>query len=195
MGDRVRCEERDKIASWESLSLDGRLAPEHESALELHLATCSACRAEADAMRRVSTLLGSTPMVGPSFGFSMRVERRLAERSTQRRQIWRGAALLTSSLSLVGAGVAAILVLGIGLAALLWLGSQPGGQQAGLSLSQIASGLGLMGKGASLFLKDILLRYGLPVALSVGGGWAVIGGGWAWLFSRRSARSRRNEFA
>ena len=195
MGDRVRCEERDKIASWESLSLDGRLAPEHESALELHLATCSACRAEASAMRRVSTLLRSTPMVGPSYGFSMRVERRLAERSTQRRQILRGAALLTSSLSLVGAGVAAILVLGIGLAALLWLGSQPGGQQAGLSLSQIASGLGLMGKGASLFLKDILLRYGLPVALSVGGGLGVIGGVWAWLFSRRSARSRRNEFA
>jgi hypothetical protein len=52
-----------------------------------------------------------------------------------------------------------------------------------------------MGKGASLFLKDILLRYGLPVALSVGGGLAVIGGVWAWLFSRRSARSRRNEFA
>ena len=195
MGERERCEEQDRIASWVSLALDGRLTTEHASALERHLATCSACRAEADAMRRVSTLLGNTPTVGPSYGFSMRVERRLAARSTQRRQIWRGAALLTSSLSLVGAGVAAIVVLGIGLAALLWLGSQPTGQEAGLSLSQVASGLGLMGKGASLFLKDILLRYGLPVVLSVGGGLTVVGGVWAWLLSRRSGRSQRNGYA
>jgi hypothetical protein len=191
MGERARCDERERIGSWVSLALDGRLASDHESDLAQHLATCPGCRAEANAMRRVSTFLAGMPMVGPAYGFSLRVERRLAERSTQRRQILRGVALLTSSLSIVGVGAAAILILGLGLAVLLWFGPQPAWQQAEISMPQIVSGLGLMGKGASLFLKDILLHYGLPVVLVVGGGLAVVGGVWAWLFSHKSDSHRR----
>jgi len=195
MGMRVQCQDRERIGSWLSLSLDGRLPSDHEAELEQHLAACPACWEEAAAVRRVSSLLGQMPIVGPAHGFSLRVERRLAERSTRRRQALRGVALLTSSLSIVGVGAAAILVLGLGLAALLWLGTQPAGQQAGVSISQIASGLGLMGKGASLFLKDILLRYGLPIVLVVGGGLAVMGGAWAWLVSRKSGSPHRNGYA
>jgi predicted anti-sigma-YlaC factor YlaD len=195
MADRVQCDERERIGSWVSLGLDGRLTPEQQSDLERHLAACPTCRAQEIAMRRVSALLAASPMVGPSYGFSLRVERRLAERTTQRRQALRGMALLTSSLSLAGVGVSVILVIGLGLVAVLWFGSQSAWQQASFSIPQVASGLGLMGKGASLFLKDILLRYGLPVVLLAGGGVAVIGGVWAWLFSRRSKSAHRNGYA
>lgn len=194
MGERAHCEGRDKIGMWVSLALDGRLDPIQEAEMQQHLASCPACRADANAVRRVSALLEAMPMIAPAFGFSLRVERRLADRSTQRRHVLRGMALLTSSLSVIGVGAAVIFILGMGLAALLWLGSEPAWQQAGLSMPQVVSGLGLVGKGASLFLKDILLRYGLPVVLAVGVGLAVMGGLWAWLVSRKS-KSHRNGYA
>ena len=195
MADRVQCDDGERIGSWVSLGLDGRLTPEQQSDLERHLAACPTCRAQEIAMRRVSALLAASPMVGPSYGFSLRVERRLAERTTQRRQALRGMALLTSSLSLAGVGAALILVIGLGLAAWLWFGSQPAWQRAGLSVPQVASGLGLMGKGASLFLEDLLVRYGLPVMLLVGSGLAVMGGLWAWILVRKSGRDHRNGYA
>jgi len=195
MGEKVRCEAREQMSVSMSLVLDGQLNRDRQSGLEQHVATCPDCQAAWNAMQQVSTMLAKSPMVGPSFGFSLRVERRLAERTTQRRQLFRGMALLTSSLSLAGVGAALILVIGLGLAAWLWFGSQPAWQQAGGSVPQVASGLGLMGKGASLFLKDLLERYGLPVMLLLGTGLAVTGGLWAWFFSRKPDRSHRNGYA
>ncbi len=195
MAKRVPCEEWERVGPWVSLDLDGRLAPTHALEMERHLASCTACRAESMAMRRMSTLLAEMPVVGPSYGFALRVQRRLAERADRRRQLFRGVALLTSSLSVAGAGAAAVLTLGLGLAALLWLSSQPAGLQVGFSMSQVVSGLGLMGKGASILLKDILLRYGLPAVLVVGGGLAVMGGVWTWLVKRRFGGPDRNEYA
>jgi hypothetical protein len=195
MGERLRCEERERMSDWISLALDGQLAPDRLAELDRHLKTCFACQSESDAMREISTMLAKSPMVGPASGFSVRVERRLAERSAHRRQFFRGIALLTSSLSLAGVGAALILVIGLGLAAWLWFGSQPAWQQAGLSVPQVASGLGLMGKGASLFLEDLLVHYGLPVMLLVGSGLAVMGGLWAWILVRKSGRGHRNGYA
>lgn len=195
MGKRVACAERERVSSWVSLDLDGRLAPDHGFEMEQHLASCPPCQAEAAALHRVSTLLSEMPMVGPSYGFALRVQRRLAERADRRRHLFRGVALLTSSLSVAGAGAAAVLTLGLGLAALLWLSSQPAGLQVGFSMSQVVSGLGLMGKGASILLKDIVLRYGLPVVLAVGGALAVMGGLWAWLVKRKLGGPDQNEYA
>jgi len=183
------------MSDWLSMALDGQLAPECQAELDQHLKTCSACQSEVNAMREISAMLSKSPLVGPSYGFSQRVERRLAERLAQRRQFFRGMALLTSSLSLAGVGAALILVVGLGLAAWLWFGSQPAWQQAGLSVPQVALGLGVMGKGASLYLKDLLVHYGLPVILLVGSGLAVITGLWVWLLSRKPGGSHRNGYA
>jgi predicted anti-sigma-YlaC factor YlaD len=195
MGEKVRCEAREQMSVSMSLALDGQLDRDRRSELEQHVATCPDCQSEWKAMQQVSTMLAESPMVGPSFGFSLRVERRLVQRTTKRRQLFRGVALLTSSLSLAGVGAALVLVIGFGLAAWLWFGSQPVWQQASLSVPQVASGLGLVGKGASLFLKDLLERYGLPVMLLLGTGLAVTGALWAWLLSRKSDRSHRNGYA
>jgi predicted anti-sigma-YlaC factor YlaD len=195
MGEKVRCEAREQMSVLMSLALDGRLDRDRQPELEQHVATCPDCRSEWNAMQQVSAMLAKSPMVRPSSGFSLRVERRLTQRTLQRRQLFRGMALLTSSLSLAGVGAALVLVIGFGLAAWLWFGSQPAWQQASLSVPQVASGLSLVGKGASLFLKDLLERYGLPVMLLLATGLAVTGGLWAWLVSRKPGRSHRNGYA
>ena len=76
----------------------------------------------------------------------------------------------------------------------LAIGSLSAVQQGSGAVSQVASGVGLMGKGASLFLKDLLLRYGLPLVFLVGSGLAFLIGIWAWLFSKRSSNFHRNGY-
>jgi anti-sigma factor RsiW len=162
--------------------------------MDEHLAACPACQAEWASMRQVSALFEQAPMVGPPLGFAVRVERRLEERSKKRRWSPGGLAVLTGSLSLAGVAVAAVTLIVIGVIAWQWLGAQPAVYQGSTAVTQAAAGIGLVGKGASLFLKDLLVRYGLPLLLVAAAGLALTSGVWAWLFVRRPGNPQRNGY-
>ena len=146
-------------------------------------------------MQQVSVLLEGEPMVGPPLGFAVRVERRLEEKTKKRRQAFGGLAVLTSSLPLAGLTVAVVMAVVLALVAWSWLGSMPSVQQGTTAIFQVASGVALMGKGASFFLKDLLLRYGAPLVLVLALGLTVLAGMWTWVFVKRPGSSQRNGYA
>lgn len=188
------CEQSEQITGLMSLSLDALLDAEGRKELDRHLTTCTACQAEWAAMQRVSALFEQSPMVGPPLGFAVRVERRLAERTKKRRRLFNGVAVLTSSLSLAGVTAAVVVMIIIGAVAWNWLGDLPSMQQRTSAVSQIASGMGLVGKGASFFLGDLLLRYGPPLVILLAVGLAILAGIWLWLFIKRPGNSHRNGY-
>jgi anti-sigma factor RsiW len=177
-----------------SLALDDMLEDEDRQQLEQHVQACPACRAEWEAMQAVSALFDDSPMVGPPLGFAVRVERKLAEKDKKRRQTFGGLAVLTSSLSLAGLTVAAVCL--IVVAILAWQGVGPLStlQEETTAVSQVATGMGLVGKGASLFLGDLLLRYGSLLIFALGFGVVVLVGLWTWLFLRRPRNGQRNGY-
>lgn len=195
MGEPVQCEHTGQISELMSLALDGLLDAHGERRLQGHLATCSACQLDWEAMQHVSALFKGSPLVGPPLGFAVRVERRLQEKAKKRRRTFGGVAVLTSSLSLAGVTVAAAVLIVVGLVTWNWLGSLPAVQQGTGAVSQVASGMGLMGKGASLFLGDLLLRFGGPLILLVGIGLVVLAGLWVWLVLKRPGGYHRNGYA
>jgi predicted anti-sigma-YlaC factor YlaD len=188
------CEHNQQVSALMSLSLDGLLDAGDQRRLQQHLAVCPTCQAEWQAMQRVSALFEESSMVGPPLGFAIRVERRLGEKTKAQRRVFGGMAVFTSSLSLAGITVAALVTIVLGVLAWQWFGSLAAGQQGSGAVSQVASGVGLMGKGASLFLKDLLLRYGLPLVFLIGAGLAFLFGIWAWLFSKRPRNFHRNGY-
>lgn len=177
-----------------SLALDRLLGTGDRERLKKHLDTCAACRTEWEAMRQVSALFEQSPMVGPPLGFAIRVERRLGEKSKNQRQFFGGLALFTSSLSLAGVTIAVVVLIVAGIVAWQWFDSAPTIQQRTNAVSLVASSVGLMGKGASLFLGDLLMRYGPPLVVLLGIGLAVLIGVWIWLFVKRPGGSHRNGF-
>ena len=189
------CAQGERMTALMSLALDGLLDSRDRQRMEQHIETCATCRAEWQAMVQVATLFESCPEVGPPLGFAVRVERRLIEQKKKKRQAFGGLAVVTSSLSLVGATVAAVLLIVLGVVAWRWIDSSPSIQQSTHTLSQVASGVGLMGKGASLFLGDLLLRYGAPLVILLAVGLAVLVGVWAWLVVKRPGGTRHNGFA
>lgn len=194
MSERIKCEQSAQTTAWMSLALDGMLDVEEQSQLDRHLATCAACQQEWVAMQQVSVLFEQAPMIGPPLGFATRVERRLAEKTKKRRRMFSGVAVLTSSLSLAGVTVAAVLMIVLGALAWRWLGTLPSVQQGTSAVSHLASGMGLVGKGASFFLGDLLLRYGPPLVLVLGIGLMVLIGVWVWVFVKRPGDSHRNGY-
>jgi predicted anti-sigma-YlaC factor YlaD len=195
--DRInKCEHSDQMSVLMSLDLDGMLHADDRRHLEQHLAICPACQAERAAMQEVSTLFADADMVGPPLGFAIRIERRLGEQSLKRRRAVGGAAMLTSSLSLVGLAAAALLVVVGAFVAWQWMGGLPAVQQGASAFSQIASGVGLLGKGTSIFLKDLLVRYGPPFMAVLVVGLVVLSSVWIWLYSRRPrSTTHRNGYA
>jgi predicted anti-sigma-YlaC factor YlaD len=191
---RSVCKHSEQITMLMSLALDGMLDRDGHYRMEQHLTTCPACQAEWAAMQKVATLLEAEPMIGPPLGFAIRVERRLEEKSRQQRRAFGGVAVVASWLSLAGLTVAAVVLLLGGIATWQWLGSQPGLQQGILAAIQLASGMGLIGKGASLFLGDLLQRYGPPLVVSLAIGLTVLAGTWTWLVVKRPGRSHRNGY-
>lgn len=185
MEEMMECEQTKDMTLLMSLALDSLLDDEGRLRLDQHLQTCPACRAEWEAMQAVSALLAGSPLVGPPLGFAVRVERKLDAKERKRRQAFGGLAVLTSSLSLAGLTVAAVCL--IALSILAWQGAGPLApvQDGTSTVSQVASGIGLLGKGASLFLGDLLLRYGSLLVFALGFGIVVLGGLWTWLFLRR----------
>jgi hypothetical protein len=63
------------------------------------------------------------------------------------------------------------------------------------AITKLASGMGLLGKGASLFLGDLLSRYGPPLVLLLAIGLMLLAGVWIWLLIRRPGGSHRNGYA
>jgi anti-sigma factor RsiW len=194
MGELVECEHSDQMTMLMSLALDGALDRDGQHRLKCHLAGCSSCQSEWQSMRQLSTFLESQPMVGPPLGFAVRVERQLAARETKRRRAFGGIAVLTSSLSLAGMTALGLVVVVLALLGLQVLGSAPAMQQGASAFTAVASGLGLLGKGASLFLGDILLRYGPPLIIFLGIGLVVMAGMWIWLFVKRPGSSHRKGY-
>ena len=191
----VECAHSERMTGLMSLALDGLLDSANRQRLEQHMSTCATCRVEWQAMAQVAALFESSPAVGPPLGFAVRVERRLAEKSKKKRQAFGGMAVLTSSLSMIGATVAVVLVIVLGVVAVRWFDSSPTIQQGTQTLTQVASGVGLVGKGASLFLGDLLLRYGAPLVLLLSIGLVVLFGVWAWLLVKRPGSTRHNGVA
>ncbi len=192
MGVTVGCEHSEQFSLLMSMDLDGLLDAADKSNMLQHLASCPSCQAEWLAMQRVSALLESADLTGPPLGFAVRVERRLEEKARKRQRALRGLAVVTGSLSLAGTTVAATTALVFALLIWLWPGSQNVLQPGGSPLSQLASSIGLLGKGMTLFLKDVFLTFGIPLLLLAGTGLAVVSAVWAWLFSRRSGRRAAN---
>jgi anti-sigma factor RsiW len=193
MMEPMGCEQREQMTELMSMALDSLLGDDDQRRLQHHLATCPHCQVEWEAMQQASTLFEQAPMVGPPLGFAVRVERRLNERSKKRRRVFGGVAVLTSSLSLAGvtAAVAALIIFGV----IAWRNASPVEMQQGtMAISQVASGMGLVGKAASLFLLDILMRYGPPLVVFVGIGLVLLTGVWAWLFIKRPGNIHRNGF-
>jgi predicted anti-sigma-YlaC factor YlaD len=195
MEQMVECADSGRITALMSLALDGMLDSGDRRKMEEHMKSCSACRAEWQAMTQVADLFESSPAVGPPLGFAVRVERRLEKKSKQKKRAFGGVAALTGSLSMAAATVAAILVIVLGFAAWRWFDSSPTVQQGTQTVTQLASGVGLVGKGASLFLGDLLVRYGAPLVLGLGVGLTVLLAIWAWLLVKRPGNTRHNGIA
>ena len=191
----VECADSERMTALMSLALDGMLNSGDRRRMEEHIQACAACRAEWQAMTQVAALLESSPAVGPPLGFAIRVERRLEEQSKKKKRVFGGVAALTGSLSMAGATVAAILVIVLGFAAWRWFDASPSIQQGTQTLTHVASGVGLVGKGASFFLGDLLLRYGAPLVVVLGIGLVVLLAIWAWLLVKRPGKTRHNGIA
>lgn len=185
-----QCDQSAEMALRMSLALDGQLDAGERRALDAHLATCGTCQAEWEAMQAISVMLSRSAMIGPPLGFAVRVERRLGERARKRRQLFGSVAVLTSSLSLATLTVVAVAILIGAVLAWQWLGPLPAVQQGTEVASKLASGAGLLGKGATLFLGDLLLQYGPPLALALALGLVLLAGLWIWLVARRPGGSR-----
>jgi anti-sigma factor RsiW len=188
------CEHGEEMTALMSLTLDGLLDDRDRRCLEQHLMTCATCRQEWEAMQEISALFALSPQVGPPLGFATRVERRLGEKTKKRRQLFGGLALLTSSLSLAGVTVITLVVLGLGIFAWRSFDSSPAAQQETQAVSQVVSGVSLLGRGASLFLGDLLLHYGAPLILLLGIGLAVLVTMWLWLYRKRPDGTHHNGY-
>ncbi len=195
MGEFEECEHNQRASELMSLALDGLLDASDERWLKQHLASCPVCQVEWKAMQQVSALFEQASMVGPPLGFAIRVERRLEETAKKRRRAFGGIAVLTSSLSLAGMTIGVVMLIVLGFVLWHWLGPLPAVQQGTDAVSQVASGMGLVGKGANLFLKDLLLRYGPLLILLIGTGLVVLTGIWTWLFVKRPGNRHRNGYA
>jgi anti-sigma factor RsiW len=191
----VECEHGEQMTALMSLALDGLLEEGDRGRLKQHLTGCQACRAEWESMRQVAALFKEEPMVGPPLGFAIRVERRLDEQTKKRRQLFGGLALLGSSLSLAGVTVAVVLLLVFGVVTWNRVNASPAVEQGTVAVTQVASGMSLVGKGASLFLGDLLLRVGGPLVILLGIGLTVLLAVWVWLVLKRPGGRQRNGFA
>ncbi|MBN1658974.1 MAG: zf-HC2 domain-containing protein [Anaerolineae bacterium] len=191
-----QCDQSEEMTMRMSLALDGQLGADGRRALDVHLATCGTCRAEWEAMQAISTMLTESAMIGPPLGFAIRVERRLGERAKKRRRVFGSVAVLTSSLSLASLTVVALVIVLGAILVWQWVAPLPSVQQGTEVASKLASGAGLLGKGATLFLGDLLLQYGPPLAAAVALGLVLLAGLWVWLVVRRPGGSHnRNGYA
>lgn len=187
-------EHDEQMTALMSLALDGLLDEQDRRRLEEHLDVCPSCRDEWEAMGEIATLFEASPLVGPPLGFAIRVDRRLAEQDKRRKRLFGGMAVVTSGLSLAGLTVGILVLVVAAVVAWLSLGDLPSVQQGTSAALQFASGAGLLAKGASLFLGDLLARYAAPLLIGLGFALVVLAGLWFWLLNRRPGNSNGNGY-
>ncbi len=187
-------EHDEQMTALMSLALDGLLDEQDRRRLEEHLDVCPSCRDEWEAMGEIATLFEASPLVGPPLGFAIRVDRRLAEQDKRRKRLFGGMAVVTSGLSLAGLTVGILVLVVAAVVAWLSLGDLPSVQQGTSAALQFASGAGLLAKGASLFLGDLLARYAAPLLIGLGFALVVLVGLWFWLLNRRPGNSNGNGY-
>jgi anti-sigma factor RsiW len=95
--------------------VDGRLKVSEQREVEMHLATCAACRVRVTEFRAVSGLLDELPQIEPSGAFDARVRARVAAEPVK--QSW----WAVFAPSPRAAFAASMLLL-----ATIWIGSRPG---------------------------------------------------------------------
>ncbi len=79
---------------WLSLQLDGLVEQQQREQLQAHLASCESCRAEWEAMQRVSSVLEAASEVAPPLDFAAKVASRLQQREARQRRVRGGIGLL-----------------------------------------------------------------------------------------------------
>lgn len=70
---------------WMSLAQDGLLGSIESRRLHEHLASCPECQAQWEGMMCISRLFHAAPMLGPEYGFALRLQARIAYQEEQRR--------------------------------------------------------------------------------------------------------------
>jgi predicted anti-sigma-YlaC factor YlaD len=195
MKELMECEHSEQMTALMSLALDELLEDGDQRRLTEHVTACQTCRSEWQAMQQVAALFEGAPMVGPPLGFAIRVERRLEEKTKKRRQLFGGLALLTSSLSLAGVTMIVALTILFGIVTWNKYNASPAVEEGTVAVSQLASSMSLVGKGASFFLGDLLLHVGAPLVILLGIGLTVLLAVWIWLFLKRPGGRHRNGFA
>ena len=68
--------------------VDGALSPADRTDVEAHLSSCAACRAQAEAERRVAAAVRALPPPPIPHGLASRVRRRSRRPATLRRRVW-----------------------------------------------------------------------------------------------------------
>lgn len=188
------CVHAEQMTAWMSLALDDLLEVNDAKKLQDHLAVCSVCRSTWQAMQQVSALFETAPLVHPPVGFASRVERRLALRAGAKKGTQRDLGkvpLLAGSLSLAIITLSVLVILTLGVVAWHWLDTLPAVQQRADLIAQVASGVGLLGKGLSLFLGE-LLTYVAPFAFLLTVGLAVLIALWGGFLFKEPKDIRRN---
>ncbi len=188
------CVHAEQMTAWMSLALDDLLEVEDAKRLQDHLAVCSVCRSTWQAMQQVSALFETAPLVDPPVSFASRVERRLAYRARAKKGAQRELGkvpLLAGSLSLAVITLSVVVILTLGVVVWHWRDTLPAVQQGTEFIVQVASGVGLLGKGLSLFLGE-LLTYVAPFAFLLTVGLAVLIALWGWFLLKEPRDIRRN---
>jgi anti-sigma factor RsiW len=176
----MQCSEYSELMS---LELDDLLDETQSTRFHGHVAQCDSCRAEWEALRRLSSALESEPLLWPASGFSDRVAVRLREREVRRRQVKGGLGLVAGSM-----GLWSILALVLGLAiAVIW---QPllhlVWVDAVLPLLRSAADiLVLLGRALNAVVREVFTRptwLVLPGYVLTALGLVVL---WTWIVSRQ----------
>jgi len=90
----------EQIELWMMDALDGMLAPAERQRMMSHLATCSRCSAEWQALNAVENMLAEPPMAQPAPGLAGRVDARLEQIEARRRTLIGGLILIAAAASL-----------------------------------------------------------------------------------------------
>jgi len=146
----MRCEQ---IGEMMSARLDERLTTTEDEALGGHLASCSSCRGEWEALSSVDRFLSAAPVVAAPMDLHVSVLARLERRRRVRQALIGGSALSLGALLLALLTFSPLLVWLVGAGSLLpmW---QAGGRAA---LAQMVSLLGTAARTSAVLLRAFAL--------------------------------------
>ena len=148
----MRCEH---VGEMMSARLDGRLASAAGDALEDHLAACSSCRGERDALWSVDQFLAAAPMVAAPADLRIRVLARVERRQRARQALVGGVTLAMGTAALALLTLAPVLLGLMNASSILPMWEGGGREAVGLVISLL---------GTAARTGAVLLRaFALPV--------------------------------